>query len=55
MANIAAVVQDWGREQGIFDGYPWMTELKTSVRTFIRLPALDTGAAGMVGETRGAE
>ena len=58
MANIAAVVQDWGREQGIFDGYPWMTELKTSVRTFIRLPALDTGAAGMAGaarETGGAE
>jgi simple sugar transport system substrate-binding protein len=40
MANIAAVVPDWGREQGIFDEYPWMTRLKTAVRSYIRLPAL---------------
>jgi simple sugar transport system substrate-binding protein len=39
MANIAAVVLDWGREQGIFDEYPWMTVLKTAVRTYMRLPA----------------
>jgi simple sugar transport system substrate-binding protein len=41
MANIAGTVEDWGREQGIFDGYLWMAALKTAVKTYIRLPERD--------------
>lgn len=32
MGNIATVVPGWGQEQGVFDGYNWMAELKAAVR-----------------------
>ena len=28
MSNIDRVVENWGREKGLFDHYPWMAELK---------------------------
>jgi simple sugar transport system substrate-binding protein len=30
MANIALKTEGWGKERGIFDGYPWMAELKAA-------------------------
>lgn len=32
MANIALRMEGWGKERGIFDGYPWMAELKTAAK-----------------------
>ncbi|MDR1389400.1 MAG: substrate-binding domain-containing protein [Treponema sp.] len=32
MTNIATVVPGWGQEQGVYDGYAWMAELKAAVK-----------------------
>jgi simple sugar transport system substrate-binding protein len=32
MTNIANVVPGWGQEQGVYDSYAWMTELKAAVK-----------------------
>ncbi|MDR2435430.1 MAG: substrate-binding domain-containing protein [Treponema sp.] len=38
MANIAVMLPDWGRDRGLFDQYPWMTELKAAESKYLRLP-----------------
>ncbi|MDR0584168.1 MAG: substrate-binding domain-containing protein [Treponema sp.] len=37
MANITVMLPDWGWDTGIFDQYPWMTELKTAESKYLRL------------------
>ncbi|GHV95696.1 sugar ABC transporter substrate-binding protein [Spirochaetia bacterium] len=37
MANIGLTESDWVREQGLFDNYQWMTELKTAGKKHLRL------------------
>ena len=38
MANMALVIPGWEREAGLFDGYPWMLELKAAEGKYLRLP-----------------
>lgn len=38
IANIALMLPDWARDEGIFDQYPWMTALKTAETNYMRLP-----------------
>jgi simple sugar transport system substrate-binding protein len=36
-ANLALVVPGWGQGDGLFDGYPWMAELKTAESSYLRI------------------
>jgi len=39
MGNIAAMDPGWALTAGLFDGYPWMEELKAAVGKYQRIPA----------------
>jgi simple sugar transport system substrate-binding protein len=38
MANIGAMVPDWGDGGGLFDYYPWMKDLKSAEGKYLRIP-----------------
>jgi simple sugar transport system substrate-binding protein len=40
MTNIAITVPGWEQEAGLFDQYPWMTELKAAKGKYVHLPPL---------------
>ncbi|MDR1575056.1 MAG: substrate-binding domain-containing protein [Treponema sp.] len=44
MANIAVMLPEWGRDGGLFDQYPWMTELKAAESKYLRLPPVTVPA-----------
>jgi simple sugar transport system substrate-binding protein len=54
MSNLAFMVPGWGRDEGLFDAYPWMAELKTAESRYLRLAPVALDDSGPAAVFRGA-